>query len=1134
MKRIFFISCIVWTFSSVHSQTIPPYKYLGNYTQPAPNVGSLGKYVDYPVSYYTGTPNISIPIYNLQDGAAKLSISLSYHASGIRVSELASWVGLGWALNAGGMIARSVRGGPDEGVIAAGASPTGYYQDSGLTKMPKLNYPVNGVIGYANSDGAIFENLKQQLSAGKADCEPDLFTFNFNGYTGKFVFDEYRTPRMLTEEDVKIAVTYNGGDFTSWMITTPDGTRYYFGENSMHEINAVTPNTSSQDPNTQRPSSWFLTRIIYPNSKDTVYFNYAAETYSYFDLGQETKIFGPPGSYTMNHACSFYNEDNPGTVYKTTVSGLRLTSIKSRNYTVSFGAHVSRQDLIGTSYQLDSIKMFNGASQCIKQFLFTYSYFNSTTAAHLPLGALAFMNSDISDTKRLKLLSVREFSGDGLSYKPPYIFTYQESQQLPRRMSYDQDHWGYSNNYSGDRNIRFTPRVSHLICNSSVGQAAIRDPNWPDMQAYSIKAIKDPLGVTTSFDFESHTSAFASPSKVVGGLRIHRIMTQDSVTGISQVRLFDYGSGGVLYTMPQYLTFPKNEFYFKYTGNVLMNPVSYQGYGFGGSYEILRFAIRESQSVVPLQDFQGNHIGYPIVKEIFGANGEGGSKVYYYMADQFFNNSSRLDMSNYTALASIQTDFGGDFGIFGNGHFNDILPQNLSYFTGYMANYYYPEAPMQVDFRRGQLMGEDTYDSSHVLLNSVRNTYKENYHENYWIRGFKLSRTVIAAKAGPTGIEAAYNDALTYYKLHTGVSHLIFSTITDYKDAKAMVTTHRYGYEDTLHTLQTSDTTLNSVGDSIITKTYYSFDYASNATADGIFGKMQKRNMLVPVATRTWKNNQLVGGTITQFKDFATSGTDTFVNPSKIYALETTVPLSKVQAGENIAYTSQFTSLIPSSNFVEKASFNVNGTTGKIIEQKLVNDKNQALIWDNSTNLPLAQVDNALYIDVAYNSFESAETGNWTYPAGSVVADDTAPTGTHAINLSSNPVTKTGLSSSKSYILSFWKKSGTTYNIAGGTVSNYIGGRTLNGYQYLEVTVTGATSVSITGSGNIDELRLHPSTAQMTTYTYDNLLRLIAECSVNSTITYYDYDSFNRLLDIRDQFGNMRKVFEYNYGELSR
>src|SRR5205823_6478481 len=105
----------------------PQSTYLGNYVQPAPNVAALGKYIDYPIGNYTGTPEINVPIYKLKDGPINLPVSLSYHASGIRVSEVASWVGLGWALNAGGMIGRTVRGGPDEGVYSPQASPSGYY-----------------------------------------------------------------------------------------------------------------------------------------------------------------------------------------------------------------------------------------------------------------------------------------------------------------------------------------------------------------------------------------------------------------------------------------------------------------------------------------------------------------------------------------------------------------------------------------------------------------------------------------------------------------------------------------------------------------------------------------------------------------------------------------------------------------------------------------------------------------------------------------------------------------------------------------------------------------------------------------------------------------------------------------------
>src|SRR6186713_262385 len=51
---------------------------------PAPNAASLGKFGDIPVGYYTGTPNISVPIYDLKSSRLSLPISLSYHASGVK------------------------------------------------------------------------------------------------------------------------------------------------------------------------------------------------------------------------------------------------------------------------------------------------------------------------------------------------------------------------------------------------------------------------------------------------------------------------------------------------------------------------------------------------------------------------------------------------------------------------------------------------------------------------------------------------------------------------------------------------------------------------------------------------------------------------------------------------------------------------------------------------------------------------------------------------------------------------------------------------------------------------------------------------------------------------------------------
>jgi YD repeat-containing protein len=1126
MKQFYLLILNLLIVLFVKSQNSGPYKHLSNYTQPAPNAAALGKYVDFPIGYYTGTPNISIPLYELKDGAAQLPISLNYHGSGIKVSEVASWVGIGWSLQAGGMITRSIQGAADE---------FGYYGDSGIKKMPLLPYPVNGVITDIGATDRMY--FLSQMGSGSVDTEPDLFCFNFNGYQGKFVFDENRTPRLLEEQDLKIAVNFKGGKFASWIITTPDGVRYYFGENNLQEINTIYNNEVIDNQSTNS-SSWLLNKIIYPNSKDTVTLNYATESYGYFDLSPETTVYdNRDATYDVRNACSVVSQQPPSTILRTKVSGLRLTNITSKNFKIVFSAINQRQDLISYStepypFQLDSIKILNSQNQCLKQFLLSYSYFTSTTATGASSLILSVIGGNISDTKRLKLTSVKELSGDGLLSKPAYIILYNEQYQLPRRMSYDQDHWGYSNNFSGNSNDRFTPRVEHQLCSSHNGIVAFRNPSWPSMQSFSIKSLKDPLGVTTTFDFESHTSSMMYPSRMVGGLRIHQITATDSVTGLSNIRTYEYSDGGVIYNVPKYIIDPKNEYYnFTPSG---ATGASYAGYGFE-SQNYTSCIIKQSQSLVPLLDFQGNHIGYPEVKEIFGIRGEGGFKKYSFVADQYSRSTSRLDMSNFTDIATIKGNNDLVTGYFGNSHFNDINPIDLKYVLGYSGYNNYPFAPLQVDVRRGKLIKEQMFDSTGNLIHSVSNIYKEDYNENYWIRGFKLFRSQRTKTNESLGNVTTDNDALTYYKLHSGISHLTEKTESDYKDGKELTSTTRYGYESKYHNFPTSDTTVNSLGDTLINKTYYSFDYANNATSDNVFGKMKNRNTLLPVSKWQWRNNRLISGSITEYKDFASSSADTLINPVKIYTLETSTPLTTAQAGIGIALTGLINTFIPNSSYVEKVNFNYDGTSGKIIGQKLINNKNQALIWDNNYNLPLAQIENASYTDVAYSGFESTETGNWTFPYSSVVTDASAPTGTRTYLLSTgNAISKSGLASTQTYIVSYWLKSGSTLVISGGTQSNRLIGRTAKNWTYYQVKISGTTSISIAGTGNIDEVKIYPLNSQMTTYTYDPLLRLIATTTPNEAISYYEYDALNRLIAIKDQYQNIIKAFDYNYGRASR
>ncbi len=110
MKRIVvFLTCVLTLSFSLPAQ-MPQDPTYGL----TPNAKSFQRYGDIPVSLYTGTPNITIPLDTIRDVSLSLPISLSYHSGGIKADEHPGWVGLGWTLMLGGAITREVRNIPDE------------------------------------------------------------------------------------------------------------------------------------------------------------------------------------------------------------------------------------------------------------------------------------------------------------------------------------------------------------------------------------------------------------------------------------------------------------------------------------------------------------------------------------------------------------------------------------------------------------------------------------------------------------------------------------------------------------------------------------------------------------------------------------------------------------------------------------------------------------------------------------------------------------------------------------------------------------------------------------------------------------------------------------------------------------
>jgi hypothetical protein len=75
-----------------------------DFSPKTPEAAAFQQVGDIPVGNYTGTMNLSIPLYTIECGDLRVPISLDYLGSAIRVDQEATWVGLNWMLNAGGAI----------------------------------------------------------------------------------------------------------------------------------------------------------------------------------------------------------------------------------------------------------------------------------------------------------------------------------------------------------------------------------------------------------------------------------------------------------------------------------------------------------------------------------------------------------------------------------------------------------------------------------------------------------------------------------------------------------------------------------------------------------------------------------------------------------------------------------------------------------------------------------------------------------------------------------------------------------------------------------------------------------------------------------------------------------------------
>jgi hypothetical protein len=344
-----------------------------------------------------------------------------------------------------------------------------------------------------------------------------------------------------------------------------------------------------------------------------------------------------------------------------------------------------------------------------------------------------------------------------------------------------------------------------------------------------------------------------------------------------------------------------------------------------------------------------------------------------------------------------------------------------------------------------------------------------------------------------------------YPAIRTEANLLLSSTTTEYSGTDSIVNVANYQYN--AYSQLAKSLSKNSKGVTKSTEVSYPGDYS---TTGDVLQDMRNRNMVdVPIEQISKTNNMVTGGIYNLYASH-----DNMVTPNKVYALDINAPVSLTPSAPTNTMDSRYST---------RMVFSYNADGNLVTAQKF-NDVNNAYIWDYARGYPIAEVQNAAVSDVAYTSFEADGTGGWIVPGSTRVSG--AITGRKSYSLAIGSCIATGLNSSTVYIVSYWSNSG-QYAVQGSISS--LQGRTVNGWTYFEHKVTGVSAASVTGGGNIDELRLYPSAAQMTTYTYDPLIGTTSQCDINNRITYYEYDGLGRLRLIKDQDGNIIKTLEYHY-----
>ncbi len=731
---------------------------------PTPEAAAFLNYGQYSVSQASGQVDVSIPIYEIRTRELTFPVSLSYIGGGVKVTDKASWAGLGWVLNAGGVVNLTINGLPDKGM------------NPELPTATKIR---------ADKDAASLNLTVAEKSNGLngTDRMRDRYDYTMGKTGGSFYIAGYNNYLQVpyTENHIRRLVNSTGKLTAGFVITDDSGTSYHYEQAEKSTVISTVYNhkTGVMSPLCESctyDSAWYLTKIVSMNKTDSINFVYARRKDSYIDRtlshSYEIRHTGGTAEQPEREASSIIHTR---TVNSTPV----LKEIRFPQGRLVFTTAESNAD--GRKFRLSGIALYDKSGKKMRSVEFAHGTF---AGGRLKLETVTFKGATetVYDSYDFKYYN-EDVSVSDLAAKSSLGYLAMCSPNC----YYAQDLQGYYNGKSNPSLLGYLP-VGDKYYDTYI---ADRSHSASAAKIHSLKSIEGITGAYTELVYD--TEDYAVPR--TPAIKVRQVISKDLATGRTITRNYDYSN-------PQNFNIPFDPSLFE---DYSVTQVRNMNAGQAGPYEITQSWTCSSEPLVPGWHYSSRIAYRRIVEKIIDSSSPSDTLKTIYgfdikepefvLTEQF---QERYYSSQREAYAQWKEKLSEAMG---SGLYTSV--QRIGGFSD--SRYEIPGYVVDNSWANGNLSSVDEYEwkgGEYVLKRSIKNTYKEYGRKNRESIGIYCKGILPRF----LGLEYEGGDFLYFYCksvfnfyffdicISTGWKKLVSRVTTEYDGDVPKVTTESFGY----------------------------------------------------------------------------------------------------------------------------------------------------------------------------------------------------------------------------------------------------------------------------------------------------------------------------------------------------